>query len=98
MNTETPVLVTAAENPIGSPGVTSRSSACSAAASVGQKKPLTVSAAVIDAQLLAPGTHAPEWHASPVVHAFPSSHAVPSAFAGFEQAPVCMLHAPAAWH
>ena len=38
--------------------------------------------------------HAASW----VLHALPSSHDAPSAFAGFEQTPVCGLHAPTAWH
>jgi hypothetical protein len=33
-----------------------------------------------------------------VLHALPSSHEAPSAFPGFEQMPVCGLHAPATWH
>jgi hypothetical protein len=41
---------------------------------------------------------APAWQVSVRVHALPSLHAVPSALAGFEQAPVAVLHVPAAWH
>src|SRR6266516_2169961 len=44
-----------------------------------------------------PLTHAPAWHASPVVHASLSSHAVPSGFGGFEQ-PVAGSQMPASWH
>ena len=40
----------------------------------------------------------PAVHASLFVHALPSSHEVPFAFAGFEQAPVPVLHVPTSWH
>jgi hypothetical protein len=46
---------------------------------------------------LAP-VHVPFWHVSVCVHALPSLHAVPFVAAGFEQAPVLGLQAPATWH
>ena len=45
-----------------------------------------------------PPTQDPAWQVSVLVQALPSLHGVPSAAAGLEQAPVPVLHAPAAWH
>jgi hypothetical protein len=49
-------------------------------------------------QLWDPGTHAPAWHASPLVHESPSLHDVPFIAFGFEHTPVAGLHVPATWH
>ena len=40
----------------------------------------------------------PVWHVPAWVHVFVPPHAVPFVFAGFEQAPVELLHTPALWH
>ena len=45
-----------------------------------------------------PLAHAPAWQVSPCVHALLSLHAVPFGAAGFEHAPVLVLHVPATWH
>jgi hypothetical protein len=41
---------------------------------------------------------APAWQVSDWLQASPSLQAEPSALAGFEHAPVLVLHVPATWH
>ena len=46
----------------------------------------------------APAVHAPPWQVSVCVQPLPSLQAVLFAAAGFEHAPVLVVHVPAAWH